>query len=290
MKNQDDWSFSEELVDVFYESKTQPVWSELALRVGLSEEECKRQWQALSQLSGCLAHITLHEPQQMTLNRLSAHARDQSASRRWGIKKFFAWRLAWGTGFVFVLLLVGTPLFLRQTQDSSPRLAHQEISSPLLNEVVKDRLLQTTLDEYNQQHHMFSALPKIKNTSRRDPQYSLATPVSVGGQTHYSLDSESDDDLYKTNLNGKDIEALFFRARKFEKQGYFREALKDYQFLAQFHQSFVEPQIVHIAMARCLESLGQKAEAIELLQKSVGLYGATEDTQVMLDQLKSQTF
>lgn len=285
--NQDDLQFSEDLMVIFYESQKQPVWSELAEQVGLTEQECKRQWQALTHISERLAHITVYEPQQMTLNRLAAHARATHKTEVSFWQKLIPYRLVMGAVFMFGVLFMGAQSYFFVVPT---RVAETSPKSHILNEAVKDRLLKTTLDEYTQHTQAFTVTPQKNKTTRSEPHYSLATPVSAGGQAHYSLDSDSDDDLYKTNLNGKEIEGLFFRARKFEQQGYFREALKDYQFLAQFYPTFMAPQTLHVAMARCLENLGQKSEAIELLQRSASRYGSTEDLQVMIEQLKSQTF
>lgn len=279
--SQESQNFSEVLIDAFYNNPQQPNWGVLAEQTGLSREDCQKQWLALSGLSQTLAKIEMREPSQMVINRLLALARDDVQKVSFW-QKFMPYRMALSFGVVLFVATMAMQNGLwslhKPAQTKVANATKTLTKNQILNEAVKNRMLKTTLDEFEGKVHR-------KNLG----QFSLAKPVSVGTGS-YSFDSDNDDDLFKTDLKSQEIESLFFRARKFEKQGYFREALKDYQFLAQFYPAFMQPQTLHIAMARCLEGLGQEQDAIELLQKSSARYGESQDLRTMLDQLKSQTF
>ena len=146
-----------------------------------------------------------------------------------------------------------------------------------------ERLFKTTLD---QMAGFDGSSPKVQSRDKSQNKFSLASPVSLGN-TESNTISEN---LFKTNLNAKEVQSLYFRARKFEQQGYLRDALKDYQFLAEFYPQSLPPQSLHLAMARCLEGLGQDEAALQLLKKSANRYGTSEDLQMMIEELKSQTF
>ena len=96
--------------------------------------------------------------------------------------------------------------------------------------------------------------------------------------------------LDNSALTNKDIEILFFRARKLEKLGYYREALKDYEFINRFHSSSINLKSVHLAMAVCLEKLERKEDAIMLLERFESAHGTSQEIDLRIDELKSVSF
>lgn len=272
--------FSEELVVAFYEFET-PDWQELARKTGLSVEECQNQWASLEGLAHVLSGLEEKEASVMTLNRLSALAREAVEKKSvpfW--QKVFNVR----TGFAYALtILVAVFGFQTFNSDGDLNMAFNDVAvendSPFQGHVMS-----TTLDHYQDSPMFVSASRSLPTFNS----FSKASPVSLGAT--YNLANDLDDTMFSRNLNAKQLEALFFRARKFEKQGYYREALKDYQFIAEFYPKSAHPQLLHIAMARCLEGLGQTENAVEILENSAKRYGQSKELRIMMEQLKTQTF
>jgi tetratricopeptide (TPR) repeat protein len=121
---------------------------------------------------------------------------------------------------------------------------------------------------------------------------SFATTVSYGTEDQsIALGSEIDRKAMAGSLlEEKDLEILFYRARKAERQGRFQEALRDYQFIAKFYPDYQDRKIIQLAVANCLDSLEQNDKAILVLQQFENSYGSSEEIDLWIDELKSVTF
>ena len=91
-------------------------------------------------------------------------------------------------------------------------------------------------------------------------------------------------------LNNHDLETLYFRARKLEKQSYYKEALHDYLLISKYYPKFEYNESIPLAMARCYEKLGSNNQAVQILENYQNTKGNSEDIQLWIDLLKSETF
>ena len=96
--------------------------------------------------------------------------------------------------------------------------------------------------------------------------------------------------MLKQALSSHDLEALFLRARKLEKQGYVQDALRDYLYLSRNNSFAGYQKVLPLAIARCHEQLGDKAAALSVILDYEKNFGKTEDLEFWKDELKSETF
>lgn len=275
--------FSEDIIAAYYDNP-QVSASDLAAQFGLNVSEVEEQLHALRGITTAFSSLNDYEMPQMVLNRIAAHAREQAANVPvpfW--QRLFNVKWAFSASFVFLLLATGLTTYnFYQDQNLMVASVDEEVT---MVESAKERIFKTTLDQYKSSPHFVK--PHTSHRPRFNG-FSPASPVSVGGSKFETDDL--DEKIFNQNLNSDELKSLFYRARKFEKQGYFSEALKDYEFIAKFYPRFAHPQVMHIAMARCLEGLGKEDEALNLLFQSQSQFGKSQELERMVEQLKSQTF
>lgn len=270
-----------DIMDSYYGESTLSL-KEISNKHQVSLSECQTALQDLVLVSKCYQNLPQHQISQVSLNKIMAHAREQAESL--GQHRSF-WQVLLKPALSLSFVLLAGFVSFQVWQNNQPTKVAIKSAAPVSNEnlVVKKKLFETPFDKSNVGGH-------YRMTSRRPYFNSLVSPVSMGG-TSYSLhDDELDQRMLSKKLNVKDVETLYFRARKLEKQGYYQEALRDYQFISKNYPDFDYRQALPLGMARCLEKLGDKDTALNLLVAYEKIYGSSDDIQSWKDQLKSETF
>lgn len=263
-------NYQSELIDAFYAESSITV-KEIAIKYELPLEKCQKDWDLIEAISRRFQQLPEYQPTQISLNKINSFARERVSELS---KKPF-WRFFWQPGFaVAVFAVVGVFTFYLMHDSNLPKggpqvkVSQQTTPASRMNQ----RLFSTPLDDYPQKNHVFSN-------------------VSLGnGQGEFSFDDGLESQFLSKNPTARELELLFFRARKLEKLGYFREALNDYQFIEKFNTDSGYQKAVPLAMARCYEKLGQKNQAISVLENYQASFGSSEDIGIWMDQLKSETF
>lgn len=269
-------NYQSELIDVFY-GESDASLAEIAKKYGMTSEACQRDWDLLEAISDRYQQLPEYEPSPFTLSKLHAHAREKFSEP---LKKSF-WKLFWQPAFsLATFVLVGFLAFnVAQKSNLFDKGSEQQVavsheSSQV--ERINQRLFSTPLDNYS--------------THRKNR---LFTNVSLGdNQDQFSFDDDGlETQFLSENPTARELELLFFRARKLEKLGYYQEALNDYQLIEKFSAKDAQyQQAVPLALARCYEKLGRKDQAIAILEDYQTSFGTSEDVKIWVDQLKSETF
>lgn len=269
--------YQSELIDVFY-GESHHSLAEVAKKYGQTLEQCQKDWKLLEAISQKYQQLPEYEPSPFTLSKLYVHAREKFSQPA---KKSF-WRLFWQPAFSLATFgLVGFLVFnMAQKSDLFGKRGEQQVVATRNSTQVdrmNQRLFSTPLDNYPTHR---------KNT--------LFTNVSLGNnqEAPFSFDDDGlDSQFLSKNPTSRELELLFFRARKMEKLGYYQEALNDYQLIEKFNDEDSQyKQAVPLAMARCYEKLDRKDQAISILESYQTSFGASDDVKIWVDQLKSETF
>ncbi|MBF0104068.1 MAG: hypothetical protein HQM16_01965 [Deltaproteobacteria bacterium] len=275
----------EDIIDLYYGESNLSL-KEIAVRHGVSLEDCQQELKAVLLVSQVCRSLPQHVPSQISINKITAHAREKvMALQRKSFWPMF--RPAYAVALVFVMGIAISQIWMTTHSPDNGGVdiafKHQTDSDSATQ--VKERLFMTPLDNSS-----FSQ-PYSLNKSGAKYFFPNISAASVGNeQGDYALAEALDQKMISNNLTLQDIETLYFRARKFEQQGYFQEALHDYVFLARNYPSFKYQKALPLAIARCYEELGNKQTALSILLDYERLYGSTEDIKFWKDQLKSETF
>lgn len=127
----------------------------------------------------------------------------------------------------------------------------------------------------------------------KSPRLSVASvPLSVVsiGNGEQRFDDDLDQKMHTKTLSGHEIETVYFRARKREKLGHYKEALQDYTFLTNFYPDFAYGKYLPLNLALCHEMLGDKKGALAILGSYQKTHGGDKDITLWIDRLKSVTF
>lgn len=293
----DDNTFRDRILSSYLDGSLASL-SAIERETGTTAEECERQWRELTGIGGKFRGLPILEPSQMAVNRIVAHAREEAARRPSGRFAFMSRILRPGYALASLATLFTVAVMGMQarhaaapsmmTAERTQVLAPSTGFSPTASIDEKLPSVRTPLD--------FARSPSRFEEPRRRYQLngpgSLATAVSFG-ETTGSLDiADPLDDKIKARalLNEKDLDGLFFRARKSERQGYYGEALKDYQLIANFYPGYPNVKSVRLAIANCLAALDRKDQAINMLERFEATYGDSEDIDQWIDELKSESF
>jgi len=276
-----------EIIDLYY-GELNTSLQDLAKKYSVSLQECQEIWDTLVVISQKYQKLPEYQASQMSLNKIQAYANEKV------LKSHYSF---WHTIFkpvasVAMILIVGFVSFI-VWQNYPAKKSFQtalNTSNDIVDDnddiLVKKRLFRTPLDLDH-----FSSNLVLPKTKKRRFYYPMVTNVSIGqANQDFSLDDEIDRKMLTKSLTSHDLETLFFRARKLEKQGYFEEALYDYVYILKNHPNFEYYQALPLAMARCYENLGDKKSALTLLVSYEKTYGSSQDIELWKDQLKSETF
>lgn len=275
-----------ELLD-FYYGESKHDLAAIANKYGVSLDECQEQLNQFTTISQKFQELPEHQSSQISLNKITVHARDKAAqAKRHPLWRFFL-NPAYGLSMV---LVAGVFSFFTWQMHNKPTQTQIAITQPVgpnatISRTVKERLLTTPFDQTPVSTHY--RLPKFKRFLNNN-----VSNVSLGnGQSDaYDLDDDIDIKLDPRKLTIHDLETLYFRARKLEKLGYYKRALHDYIFIAKFYPHFENYQVLPIAIARCYEQMGNKKAALSVLDSYQKTYGGSEDIKFWIDHLKSETF
>lgn len=268
--------YQSELIDVFYGESDRSL-AEIAVKYGQTPEQCRKDWELIQAISQRYQQLPEYEPSPFLLSKINLHAREKFSKP---VKKSF-WSFFWQPAFsVATFVLVGFLAFnMAQKSDWFGRNGEQQVA------VLQDS---TQVDRMNQR--LFST-PLDNYPMRR--QNRLFSNVGLGNnQEQFSFDDDGlETQFLSKNPTSRELELLFFRARKLEKLGYYQEALNDYQLIEKFNAKETQyQQAIPLAMARCYEKLGRKDQAISTLEEYQTSFGASDDVKIWVDQLKSETF
>lgn len=280
---QQNLKWQDEVVDFYYQESTKNL-EEIARENSLSFDECHRYFRSLSWISNTFQKWPEEEPASWLAGKILAQAREQGAKAGvWGI--FPSWFRPGAvlasvvTAFAAGLLAYST-LFVEPMakSDTVQVIASRTLDNQELPEVSVPFVAMRPYFK-NHLHEPFSAMPQI-------------SPVSVG---HRFVDPLRDPELdqkilTQSALTSSELESLFFRGRKFQQMGYYREALRDFQFIGKFYPKFKQTQAIQLAIANCYEALEENENAISVLQKFEKNYGDSREIDLWIDELKSESF
>lgn len=293
MNDQQLTQFQQDIQDLFY-GESKMTLNDIATRHAVTLTRCQDELASVLFVSRVFRELPEDRVSQMTLNRIMAHAREKAQKLE---SKASVWQwilrpvLSFGSAGLAMLLVLALWNH-KPVQNSTNQVAGADQDAKLTPVVadaspsVKQRLLETPFDGKNFQD-------RYTVPSKTRPYYnSLVSSVSVGNQdaSGYSMLDDIDQKILSGTLEQQDLQTLYYRAVRLEKQGYIAEALKDYEFLAQNYPQFEYRQAIPLAMARCFEQLGEKSKALSFVQQYESQYGGSEDLNLWKDQLKSETF
>lgn len=276
--------FRNQIIEVFYGESSLSL-ADISKETGIPEEECQRQFDLLKDMQEIMAKIEEEDPSQISVNKILAHARSPEEEKVSFWKRVFQNPLpsAFGIASVLFVGFVSFSILKNEIQDTSKVATnHAESHENALNE----HILTTPLDKRE--------TTDLNSYFKRYKFYRPSTPIYNVSVGNHNQNDFWDDDLERKMMNfslvDKDVESLFFRARKFEKSGYYKDALKDYTFITKYFPNFKNNKSIQLAMARCLEALQQNQKAIHVLEDFEKHYGSSEEIELWIDELKSETF
>lgn len=285
-----------EILDLYY-GESGVSLKDLADRFEVELSLCQEELQNVLFVSRVFKEVPEDRVSQVTLNRILAHARE-AAEKQANRVSFWQWLLkpslsfaSAGLAMVLVLSVWNTRGLWLTTEVEESSVAQQiqgNQESVASHNLVVKRLLETPLFDQQGEFQHYS-VPKSKN----QPYYnSMVSNVSVGedSDSGYSMMDEVDQKIISRTLDEQDLQTLYYRAIRLEKQGYIKDALKDYEFISQNYPQFEYKQALPLAMARCFEKLGDKKSSLSLIDAYEKSYGTSSDLQLWKDQLKSETF
>lgn len=276
----------EDIIDLYY-GESDLSLKEISIRHQVSLKECQEELKNLIFVSKTYQQIPDLMPSQLSINKIMVHAKEKALE----LQKRSFWQVIFRPAYTFAMILViGVVSYYVwmvsgvSNQNNTVAQNNVVINNQNNNHLIKERLFKTPLDS-----NRFSKTYSLNKRGKYF--YPNISDVNLGSQPgSYSLDDELDKKMLVNNLTLQDIETLYFRARKLEKQGYYQEALHDYVFLAKNYPSFKYQKALPLAIVRCYEELGHKKTALSVLEDYEKIYGTNEDIRHWKDQLKSETF
>lgn len=279
-----------------YFNKSEHSLSLIAKKQGVSLEECRREWRSLALIGQNYADSDVSEPSSITIGKILAHAREAAETDILYATRPSFWRMFFKPSYALATAVTAVTVTFMALQTMPIRLADQVA-------ITGREVLNSQEQAPSQSPHQVATLPLYASNTMPGLQTgtrryhllgdsSFATTVSYGAQgPSLALDADIDRKVMSGSiLEDKDLEVLFYRARKSERQGLFQEALRDYQFIAKFYPDYQDRKIIQLAIANCLDSLEQNDKAILILQQFENSYGASEEIDLWIDELKSVTF
>lgn len=253
---------------------------------GVHLKECEKYWNEWKSLGeNFRSHVT-YEPSQMTVNKIIAHAREQASTQSFLQKTASFWQFLFKpNAFAGVMAALIVGLFSIYQFESQNKQTSQQNETFSFSQTVQEHVYRTPLD------HKKDPILTFEPKSHLIRQYGVASPVSVGSQAGLAVDEDIDQKILSREiLSDQEVNVLFYRARKLERLGYYREALQDYQILANLYPKYKHQRTIQLAMANCYENLQEKDKAILVLEKFELTYGQSNELDIWIDDLKSETF
>lgn len=262
---------------------------ECAKKHDVTEEKVYRDIADIKALGRVYRQMPSVQPSQLSINKINVHAREYCDR----VKQSFWHRVLKPVPLGSLALMMIVAFGATQYQPAQTNVAQNEQptvlashSSPvvpgdskpvnqILNVLVQDPAANTL-------SNATFLNPTFKNNAVRS--------VSVNKNIFPNIDREFKQRYKEQKLTNHDVDTVFHRARKLEKHGFVKEALKDYLFLAKFYRDQVDQKALPLAMARCYQSLGRKDVALTLLNAFETGYGEDPALRTWEDQLKSETF
>lgn len=259
---------------------------ECAAKHSVSEEQVYRDIADIKAIGRVYRQVPAPEPSQLSLNKINAHGREYCQRVNSSFWNRILKPVPLGS-FALVLLVAFGASQLSTTNSSVPQpVASLSQTQPLQpgNSVPVDQVLNVLVQD--------PAANTLSNSTLLTPTFKNQNVRSVGVNKNIfpNIDVEFKQRYQNQKLTSNDVDTLFYRARKLEKHGFVKEALKDYLFLAKFYRDQVDQKALPLAMARCYQSLGRKDVALTLLKAFESGYGETPALNTWEDQLKSETF
>lgn len=288
-------NLDEILCDAYLESQPEAFYR-AARAAGWEESVIAARWRWFAAIGESFRAMPVPEPSPIVINRLLAHAREQAQRPRFSFANFFlrpaqafgGLAAALVAGFVgWQVWFSGAPLATSVAQQQAPVMAPQVSVST--NVVPQSRAMAPfVLPGFS--------LPESSPSNSRRFQLSgpgaFAAPVSFGDTSGRLAEDDVLDRkmMSQTLLDEHDLDAVFFRARKAERQGYYDDALKDYRFITKFYPGYPNLPSVRLAVANCQQALNDKDAAITTLEDFESRYGNDQNIEQWIDDLKSESF
>lgn len=256
----------------------------------ISQEEgvdfavCQEYFQSLSIISTEFRKLPLEEPSPWLAGKVLARAREIKNTEAAGVFDWFKplWRpLLAGAMPVLMVVFLGVRA-LTPTASDMP-----------VTDVATLDISETVGDEPVDQRFFMPLRPYFRTFSgAMAPSGLSVTKVSLSPSFEDPLkDPELDQKiLTRSPLTAPEVESLFFRARKLQQLGHYREAIRDFEFIAKFYPGFHQVQVIPITLASCYEALHENDSAISILQKFEKTHGDLPEIDLWIDELKSETF
>lgn len=277
---------NERLVEVYFGEAPDTLKGQVLEHVG-SCGRCAAEWRGFERISQAVKGLAEPSPSQLSLNKIMAYANEHAEQLPGRGFWSFLWQPKLGLALALLIAFFGTRT-LWQGMFASGQDTTVAVNDPTVSDVpvsgmnIHSRFFKTPLDDMSPDAGLSTA------TSGTISYVSTDNRQTFGSQ-HFAFDDVLDQKMLLNHLNDSDLDALFFRARKMEKLGDYREALNDYEFIAKFHPDFNNIQAVNFSMARCLQGLGYTEMAVSLLEQLKASDPDNQDIKFWLDQLKSET-
>lgn len=279
--------YQNELIDFFYgEIKTS--LEKIAVKYNEPLKKCEDDFRMIEMISQRFREMPDYSPHSFTVNRILAHAREKARESKKKTVWFSFLHPAYSlVAFLFigVLLFISSELSMLPSNHQNTLAKTDQLNTRTLNlENVSKRLFSTPFDRHS--FGVSDFYPKQKKSSPF-----LISNVSSGLHVNqFDIDDDLEQKMFFKSPGARDVETLYFRARKMEKLGYFQEALNDYQVINNLSSDSDYQPSIPLAMARCYEKLGNKGAAVSILENYKTTFGGNEDIEIWIDQLKSETF
>lgn len=268
----------------FYYGESNKSLEEIAQQEGVDFAVCQQYFQSLSIISTEFRKLPEEELSPWLAGKVLARAREIKNTETSGILSWFKpmWRpLLAGAVPVLLVAFLG----VRALMPSAVDVSITNVATLALPKTVKD-------DSANQRFFM-PLRPYFRTFSGPASAPGLSvTKVSLSPSFQDPLkDPELDQKiLTRSSLTATEVESLFFRARKLQQLGHYREAIRDFEFIAKFYPGFHQVQVLPVTLASCYEALHENDSAISILQKFEKTHGDSPEIDLWIDELKSETF
>ena len=275
---------SEQLVDAYYGE------CDAETEAGLTSHRaacasCQSEWAAIAGVSQAFRTLSEQEPSRLSYQKIMVFAREAAERRR---RPF--WAAFWQPALSFSIMAFVAVMAFVQFERAQPKVTVATLSAPvdqgfgqtlaslpdLRLRAANSPMAHSPLNEDYQLNNFLSGGAKVSS-------------ASVGG-TNYALDADLDPRMLSQAPDNHDLETLYYRARKMEKLGDYNSAFDDYKFISQFYPRYDNARFALLGMARCLQRLDRKDDAVAVLKHYETLHGASQELDDWVDTLKSETF
>jgi hypothetical protein len=275
---------NERLLDVYCGEVAEKLRVQVVEHLGVCQT-CAAEWHGMERIAQMTRASSVLSPSQLSINKILAYANARAEELEGRAFWRFLWQPRLALALIVALAVFGTHDYWRGLVPGAGdiavnNVANDDVLAP--SRVISQHLFHTPLDDMSPGMGLSTA------TSGR-VSYVSTGPTRMFGSQHFAFDDGLDQKMLLGPMNDSDLEALFYRARKMEKLGEYREALNDYEFISKFHPDFNNIKAVNFSMARCLQELGYHEMATALLKQLKVEDPENEDIDFWLDQLKSET-